>query len=235
MDFRPPRQTAAYLADMLNLTSHHTRFLCILFCVGCLSHHRRPVTSERADVQRLLDRFHTYWLESAHLPVPPLDLTEQTIVDDGLAISVRFVQPEEASWNLYHGDKSRLFNDRAAWIFEVRAESSEPVRWLASETRLEINEEGNIRHPYFTPETLLSSLLEYARIQEKWAIDGDLHHRAGGAGEFRQSYIGLIAESPFEGVIAFERHPEELPIEAMRLTLGLEDSKGQHVVSWLFE
>jgi hypothetical protein len=152
-----------------------------------------------------------------------------------LRVEVTPIRAEEAVWNQYPGPELRLFNNQAGWFFKVTAVGQGPVKWVPTGTKLEINEATNTRYPYVSPETLLTPLLEHGRLQEQWALEGDLHLRAGSALEFRAAYLPPHPQITAEGVIAFAKWVDPGPIHSMRLTLAFLDDDGLHRLQWVFE
>lgn len=175
-------------------------------------------------------------LEPARIPPPSVAPAEPLEVD-GISATARLLRPEEAEWNRWTSKGSRLFNNRAAMLFEIRIEGPAPVRWRPEGTRLELNDQRTILTPAPSGEVMLGELLFYAYLEEQWAIEGDLVDRTRGAGPFRAAYLPAITEEgPLVGVLAFPLGESyDVHVVAMRLTLAVATAKGTRDLVWLFE
>ena len=235
------RQTGPYLARTSKLTSVARRFFLLTAVSGSLAVTCRPLRpttldiTDRAQAQQQLDRFRDLWLYPAHIPDPPVDLSNRTHREGLFEVTVHPIRPEAAFWNQYAGSELRLFNNRAGWFFEVAATGNGSVRWVPTGSKLEINTATDVRFPFVSPETLLEPLIEHARLQEEWMLDGDLHLRAGRAREFRASYLSAAERTSIHGVVGFGRLMDPGPIHSMRLTMAFQDDDGLHRVQWVFE
>lgn len=190
---------------------------------------------ERAQVAEQLDAFRDFWLAPAHLPAPPVELAEPTVRVDGVVGTLRRVRAEDEDWNQFPAGDLRLFNDRAAWMFAVHLTGTGEVRWVPEGSRLDVNVDDDPHLPASSPELLLQPLVDAARRQERWVLDGDLHVRLREARAFRAAYLPTSSAPVLDGVVAFPRRDGDGPVAAMRVTLQVEDDEGLHTLSWLFE
>ncbi|MBX2800036.1 MAG: hypothetical protein KTR31_20330 [Myxococcales bacterium] len=157
--------------------------------------------------------------------------------------TARPLRPEDAPWNRWPTGGHRLFNNRAALLFEVSIRSDEPLVWLPAGTTLELNDEHTVVPAAETTEALLADLLSHAFLEEQWSIPGDLVDRARGAGPFRAAYLPLHAQDgAMEGIMAFPlwagpgRSLAELHVVAVRLTVkvGMGSEEEADLV-WVFD
>ena len=195
-----------------------------------------PPTSERADVEEELDAFRAYWLAPARVAPPTIDFEERLAEAGPVQGSALPIRAEEASWNTWSGDESRLFNNRAAHLFRVEVRGPGPLRWVPGGTSLELNVEGDGLRPAPAADDVLGPLLIWAKAQAEWTADGDLVERTRAAGPFRSAYLPLSAEdSPLEGLIAFPIDEPDHHVVALRLTVEVEAAGVRHQLSWLYD
>lgn len=192
--------------------------------------------SQRIVVAEDLSRFERYWLAPARIAPPTVAFEWREATADGLEARVRPLRPEEAEWNSWPGGHSRLFNNRAALLFEVVIEGSGPLRWVPEASTLELNDEASRIPAAASPDELLVPLLRAALVQEQYGVEGDLVDRTRGAGPFRARYLPLSATRPrLEGIVAFPLEEPEQHVVAFRLTLRVHDGAGSHDLTWLYE
>jgi hypothetical protein len=151
---------------------------------------------------------------------------------------VRLLRPEEASWNRWVDGQLRLFNNRAALLFEITLQGPGPLAWDPESARLEVNDERTVLLAAGSAEILLAELLFYAYLERQWGFDGDLVNRTRAAGAFRMAYAPTVEPGDtLSGVIAFPL--AELPsaphVVALRLTLAVTADDGVHVLVWVFD
>lgn len=193
-----------------------------------------PVDRESAAAE--LDAFERTWLDPARIPPPTVSMDAREATDGAVRVTVTPLRPEDAAWNTWPGPTLRLFNNRAALLFEVSVEASGPVRWIPERTGLELNVEGDPIAPAQTADELLVPVLRAALLQESYGLSGDHVERTRGAGPFRSGYLALgHAEPPLVGLIGFPLHDPEQHVVAMRLTLAVEAADGPHTLVLLYE
>jgi len=191
--------------------------------------------AEQQAAREELDRFERLWLGPAHIAPPNVAFEGQEQADEQVTVSVRPLRPEDADWNTWPGPAVRLFNNRAALLFEVEAVGRGSLKWMPEGTFLELNTEGNPLDPARTPDEVLLPLLRAALVQEEWGLDGDLVERTRAAGPFRAAYLPTEAtRSPLRGVVAFPLPEPELHVVALRLTLAVEAPDGPHAFSFVY-
>jgi len=225
-------------------------FLIFPMILGCGPRTTQVVEPQvRADTKQVLARFMRYRLEPAAVAPPSIEGTPLLVVVNDISGSAVPIRAESADWNQWPGTSSRLFNNRAALLFELEITSGEAVRWVPERTRLELNHEGNLLRAAPTQEVLLEDLLFWAYHQERNVLDGDLALRARAAGPLREAYLPITPERLLTGIVAFplvtspenERYyvdmdPSDFHIVSMRLTVAVRDPRGEIVeLVWLFE
>lgn len=192
--------------------------------------------TEQQEASEELDRFARLWLDPAHIAPPNVAFEAREATAGSAVVRVRPLRPEDADWNAWPGESLRLFNNRAALLFEVDVEGPAPLRWLPDETALELNVEGDALFPARTPDEVLVPLLRAALIQEQWALDGDYVERTRAAGPFRDAYLPTAAsDRPIRGVVAFPLRDPELHVVALRVTVGVSTPEGVEHLSFLYE
>ncbi len=228
------------------------KVLATLTVIACAGHRTTRVEeAHQRQAHAALERFIQFRLEPARLPPPSIHQPEAVATDGTLRGVARLLLAEEAPWNRWPGPTLRLFNNRAAHLFEVRVEAGGlPIRWIPERSYLELNVSGNAFRAAPTAEVLIEELLFWAFQQERALLDGDLVDRARAAGELRRVYLPLKPTTRLEGLIAFpltrppwdargdnpvEPAPYELHVVAMRLTIGLEVDGTPTELVWTFE
>ncbi|HHO50731.1 MAG TPA: hypothetical protein ENK18_07600 [Deltaproteobacteria bacterium] len=176
--------------------------------------------------------------------VAPMSIAHDTQrIEVGAVIArARSVRPEDAAWNRWASGGVRLFNNRAAHLFEIRVVGRGPLSWVPEHTQLELNDETVIVPAAETTEAMLTDLLYMAFLEQRWSLEGDLVERARSAGPFRSAYLPLYQdEGALEGVIAFPLlGPDgsslaDLHVVAARLTVQiLVDGRPTELV-WVFD
>ena len=216
---------------------------------GCAKRSTQIVDpSTRSETESILERYERFRLEPAKVAPPSIGDRSAYVATGPLTGTAELVRPEDAEWNQWPGPTLRLFNNRAALLFQVEIASDEPVRWLPERTQLELNREGNVFRAAESQEVLLEDLLFWAYHQERNVLDGDLALRARAAGPLREAYMTAEEDALLAGLIAFpllqtvenERflkggEPADLHVVSMRLTVGLETPQGRKQLVWLFE
>ncbi|MBW1877969.1 MAG: hypothetical protein JRI25_03475 [Deltaproteobacteria bacterium] len=191
--------------------------------------------TEQEAAREELERFERLWLNPAHIAPPniPFERREQT--DEQISVAVRPLRPEDADWNTWPGDAARLFNNRAALLFDVEVVGRGSLKWVPEATSLELNTEGDPMRPAHAPDEVLLPLLRAALVQEQWALKGDLVERTRAAGSFRAAYLSTEpARSPLRGVVAFPLRDPERHVIALRITVAVEAEDGPHQFSFLY-
>ncbi len=192
--------------------------------------------ADQASAQEELVAFERSWLEPARIPPPTVTLEEKEAADGAVVVRVNPLRPEDAAWNTWPGSTLRLFNNRAALLFEVTVEADGPVRWIPEATGLELNEVGNPLRPAQTADELLVPVLRAALLQEGYGLEGDYVERTRAAGPFRSAYLGLdAAPAPMHGVIGFPLADPDKHVVALRVTIALQGPDGAHAVPFLYE
>jgi hypothetical protein len=195
-----------------------------------------PSPAEQAPIRDQLAEFARSWLFPAKIAPPNVAFEAHEATDGAITVTVEPLRPEDASWNAWPGPSSRLFNNRAALLFEVTVVSTGPVRWIPDNTGLELNDPGHPLPPARTADELLAPLLRAALFQERYALDGDYVQRTRAAGPFRSAYLPLdAADSPLHGVIGFPLPDPEEQVIALRVTVGVQGKDGPHAVKFLYE
>lgn len=192
--------------------------------------------ADQAEAREELDRFERTWLHPARIAPPNVVFEPRTATRGDLAVTVAPLRPEAAPWNTWPGPTARLFNNRAALLFEVAIEGEGPVRWVPGATTLELNDAGDPLSPARAPDEVLVPLLQAALVQERYGIDGDFVERTRGAGPFRGAYLPTSpVETPVMGLIAFPLTDPEQHVVAFRITLGVEGPDGLRRIPILYE
>lgn len=200
-----------------------------------------PVVVQEAVSERI-EGYRRASLEPAR--VAPMSIThEMQRIEAGAVVArARPLRPEDASWNRWPQGGPRLFNNRAAHLFEIRVVGRGPLRWVPEHTRLELNDETLVVPAAETTEALLTDLLYMAFLEQRWSVAGDLVERARSAGGFRSAYLPMYQdEGALEGVIAFPlleadgSSLADLHVVAARLTVEvLVDGRPTELV-WVFD
>lgn len=174
-----------------------------------------PAPADRAEAAAELEQFEAYWLAPARLAPPTIPFEPQQTAIDGLSVTVRPLLPEDANWNQWRGGELRLFNNRAALMFDVEVAGEGRFRWLPEATRLVINGGRATLPAAASPDELLVPLMRGALLQESAALDGDLVERTRAAGAFRSAYLASAdSGAPAHGVIAFPLGGVEYIVDA---------------------
>jgi hypothetical protein len=216
---------------------------------GCASRSAPGVSDgARKETRAVLGRYERYRLAPAKVAPPSIESRSAYVAAGPITGTAELVLPEEAEWNQWPGPTVRLFNNRAALLFQVEIASDAPVRWVPEKTRLELNREGNVFRAAESQEVLLEDLLFWAYHQERNVLEGDLAQRARAAGPLREAYMPAEEDALLAGLIAFplvetsenERYirggdPADYHVVSMRLTVGLETPQGREELVWLFE
>jgi hypothetical protein len=203
---------------------------------GCPRAGAPPATGERDTVVDRLERYREQSLAPAKIPPPSLDAIEVRVEHGSVVGVARVVSPEDAAWNRWVDGGPRLFNDRAAVVFDLHIDGRGPVTWDPGGTLLEVNDERTVLGVAASAEVLLAELLFHAYLEEQWAVPGDLVNRTRGAGPFRSAYLAAIGDTGLAGVVAFPLGAETpVHVVAMRLTMLVTDDEGRHELIWVFE
>jgi hypothetical protein len=180
--------------------------------------------------------FSAYWLDPAQVPPPTIAFESRTATDGTVEVTVTPIRAEDAPWNQWEGEGARLFNNRAAHLFEVSIAGRDDVRWIPEASGLELNVEGSPTPPHRHPDNLLVPLLEYARQQERWLLSGDLMARTRAAGPFRAAYMPIgVHSQTVRGVVAFPIVDPQQLVVGLRVTLAAEDATGPHTVTFTYD
>lgn len=181
--------------------------------------------------------FVAHALSPARVAPPTIDFEPRVAhVADAVLIATP-LRPEDAAWNAWPGPTSRLFNNRAALLFEVRLEPSHPIAVSPAAARVFLgpaDEAGLPAAP--SPDVLLLPLLRAALVEARWGLRGDLVERTRSAGAFREVWLpsGPLT-SPTTGVIAFPLPDPERHMTSVRLELELVDRSGPHRAVWTWD
>jgi hypothetical protein len=193
---------------------------------------------DRIAVGERLAAFRQQTLAPAHVPPPSLSQTSQQVSDGSVQGQARLLRPEEAAWNRWVDGEMRLFNNRAALLFEITLQGPGPLGWDPESARLEINDESTVLLAAGSAEVLLAELLFHAYLEQQWGFDGDLVNRTRAAGAFRMAYAPTLApDDTLSGVIAFPLLdlPAMPHVVALRLTLTITAEDGVHVLVWVLD
>lgn len=205
---------------------------------------RSPATPEVAldEVVARLDDYRSRALSPARVAPPAITFEPVEIEAGRVHATARALRPEDAPWNQWPGGGPRLFNNRAALLFELRIEAPGATAWLPEATWLELNDAETVVPAAETTEALLEELLYWAFMEERWLAGGDLVDRARGAGPFRGAYLPLHAsDGVLEGVVAFPMGVEpgvslaDLHVVAVRLTVGILSDDGEQQLVWVID
>ena len=213
-----------------------------LVFAGC-PHPVAPAPAQDEEIVReRIAEFRARALDPARIPPPSVGAEELPAQSGPVRATARPVRPEDVDWNHWPGGGARLFNNRAALLFEVRIEGTGPIRWVPAATRLEINDAGTTIQASSSGELLLGELLVNAYLEERYGLDGGLVDRTRAAGPFRAVYLPLAsADGVLDGVLAFPlvadgRAIGDEHIVALRLTVGVVDeTDGAATLVWVFE
>ena len=189
------------------------------------------------EVVSRLDAWRGAALAPARVAPPAISFAEQPLAAGRVSAVARPLRPEDAEWNRWPEGGPRLFNNRAALLFDLRIEGPGPATWLPEATFLELNDAETVVPAAETTEALLGELIYWAFMEERWLSGGDLVDRARGAGPFRAAYLPLHADDGvLEGVVAFPLGAlADLHVVAVRLTVGVVTDEGPQELVWVIE
>ncbi len=201
---------------------------CLLPLIAC---GRRgaglQVAFERAEVQQTLDAFSEYWLAPSGVAPPVIEFERMTVTNQGVTMQILPIRAEEAAWNQWPDATLRLFNNRAAYLFEVRLSAEGPLQWVPERSGLELNKPGAPLRAAESPEELLQPLLAAALDQERYVIDGDLVERTRAAGPFRALYMPVGGQdTQVSGIVAFPLDDGEQHVVGLKVTIGVNGPNG---------
>ena len=233
------------------LTRLPSQFFCILLCLllcSCVTNRiQAPVPQQQTEVAQTVERYIQYSLMPAKSAPPTLQIVGEQ-QEGPLKGEATLVFAEEQSWNQWPDGSSRLFNNRAALLFQIAIHTEEPLVWRWDLSTLELNHEGNTVLPSPSAEPLLQDLLFWAFHQEKQLLQGDLINRSRGSGALRSAYLHTpVLHEPIEGLIAFPLYssknsvlqdladPSTYHIVSMRLTCVFERSGELQTIVWTFD
>ena len=177
-------------------------------------------------------------LAPAHLPPPSVDGGTRTVGDGVVSVTVRPVRAEDQAWNRWGaGPELRLFNNAAAWLFEVEVTGPGPLGWIPGRTILEVNDPGRGLPALASPEPLLDPLVGHAWLEADGGGPVELAERTRAAGPFRAAWLPLrVDEGPLSGVIGFPiGAAADVHVVAFRLTLALESAGVEHSLVAVFD
>lgn len=199
----------------------------VCFLTGCIrAIGPIPAAADREEARERLQRFTEAWLEPAVVAPPTVSFEPQLAEAEGLTGRARLVLAEDAEWNRWP-DGLRLFNNRAAYFFEVEVAGAGKVAWVPGDTRLECNEEGEGIRASSDPDVFLFPLQQAAVHASMLVIDADFADRARAAGDFRSGYMtGRHAQERVDGLIGFQTEDPSLHVVAMRLTVAVRTEQG---------
>ncbi|MFT7518816.1 MAG: hypothetical protein ACI9MC_000948 [Kiritimatiellia bacterium] len=204
--------------------------------IACRPHPTR-VPAPATDVSQP-DEFQAFrkaWLAPAYVVRPTIEFTALRSDTPGLEAFATPVMPEDARWNRWP-DGSRLFNNRAAWLFEVHIEGDHRLRWMPAGTKLELNEPGDGLSPSRLPDDLIRPLLVAALEEERSFVDGDLVQRTRAAGPFRSAYMPLSEQhGTLRGLVAFPTGGAWKHVTGLRLSVTLAVDDRPTSISWTFD
>jgi hypothetical protein len=217
-------------------------FLVALTVIACQTRATRVVVGEeRAETEDVLEQFVAWRLAPAQVAPPTLTRRTALATTPDVSGTVELLLAEDEPWNQWPGRTARLFNNRAAHLFQVELVADGPITWLPERTQLELNEPGNVLRPAASQEELLEELLFWAYHQERQVLEGDLVERTRAAGALRDAYLPRSAnDGMLTGILAFpleitpeterflgDGDPADYHVVAMRLTLGLIGPDGR--------
>lgn len=220
-------------------------FLSAAFLLGCPRLAAPPSSADRTRVVERIAAYRADMLDNARIPPPSVDPGPRSSSDGAVSGTAAPLRPEDAPWNQWIDGGPRLFNNRAALLFDVAFTGPGPLAWDASAARLEVNDERTVIAAAPSAEVLLGELLFNAYLEEQWGVDGDLLNRTRGAGPFRAAYLPDVGEADaLTGVIAFplsasndpsSTDRSEIHVVAMRLTVPITAADGPHELVWVFD
>jgi hypothetical protein len=190
---------------------------------------------ERLAIAEELQWFRETWLAPARIAPPTVPRRAVETTNENIRATAQLLLPEEASWNTWDTPGGRLFNNRAAHLFEVVIEGEGLLRWIPTETLLELNTEGNAHRASRSSEDLLMPLFRAAIDEERAVLDGDLVARTRAAGPFRSAYMPSEANGLLRGLIAFPNSTNTLHVVAMRLTVVIEREGRRVPLVWTLD
>lgn len=193
-----------------------------------------PAAADREEGRERLARFERAWLQPAKVAPPTVSFEPQLVEAEGLTAKVRLVLPEEADWNEW-SEGLRLFNNRAAYFFEVSVAGEGKISWIPADTVLERNSEDDRLGAAGDPDDFLFPLQQAAIHSAMLVIDSDYSDRARAAGPFRAAYLSRRGgKDRLEGLIGFQAEDTYRHVVAMRLTLAVRTDVGVRnlVVEW---
>ncbi|MEQ1504899.1 MAG: hypothetical protein ABMB14_21890 [Myxococcota bacterium] len=212
----------------------------MVLLAGCPKVGPSTAPADRDQVIARLEAYRSQSLAPARIPPPSLDEPAREADQDGVHGLARLVRSEDADWNRWIDGGPRLFNNRAAVLFDLTIEGRGTVVWDPDRTRLEVNDERTVLLASASAEGLLGELLFHAYLEEQWAVGGDLVNRTRAAGPFRAAYLPGVGDGALSGVVAFplgdaEHDWSELHVVALRLTVPVTDDAGRHDLVFVFD
>lgn len=192
------------------------------------------LSAQKERFEELRDQIRAVRLVTRQTPAPSTSLAPQTQEHGGVRATVAPISAEGQAWNVWPDGTARLFNDGVGYLWVVSIEAAGSTRWSAPDTHLAVNDTELVFEPMVDPEAILDHLVQGARIEAAFGIDGDLGARVAASGAFRDAYLDdSPAKGAHSGVLLFPAPASDLHAMAMQLTLGV-DVAGQGVEEFVF-
>ncbi|MBT3221019.1 MAG: hypothetical protein HN348_18190 [Proteobacteria bacterium] len=214
-----------------------------LLLTSCGGRKRIPPVSavEQAEAREALGEFVEYWLAPANIAPPTIEFSEKTVQSGRVSGTAKPLRPEDAPWNQWSDETSRLFNNRIGYFFEIRLDidGTEEIRWLPNQTWLEINEPGGALRPATKADELLGPLQNAALHEIGLVLEGDLVDRTRAAGPFRASYLPSSGEGSLSGTVGFpHKNPStdaDRHVVGVQLMVEVEVGDEAFDLVWVFD
>jgi hypothetical protein len=189
-----------------------------------------PVTE---DARAVLDDFARTWLAPARVAPPTIDDVAVATEQGDVRATLTPLRPEDAWWNQWSGGTARLFNNRAALLFDVVVEAPGFVVFLPDASSVRLNRDEDVIVAAANPDELLVPLLGAAMLQEREGEVGDLVERTRAAGPFRSAYLPVRSDTGrMTGVVAFPLDDPNRHMTRVRVTLAFGTPDGRVDLSW---
>ena len=130
----------------------------------------------------------------------------------------------------------RLFNNRAAHLFQFTVRGTGSLQWIPDETRLHLNWPEVSLEPALRADDLLEPLRKVALTEQQWMIPTDYTKRHRNAGAFRSKYLPIEPRpNQISGIIAFPIANDSRHVVAMQIDFVVQTNRGPVSFSWIYD
>ena len=197
--------------------------------LSCAHRSLSAPTPDREEVAQELSDFEHEWLEPARVAPPTVDFEPHRVSDGPYSATLRLVLPEDARWNQWTAGSVRLFNNRAAYLFDVQVEGPGALQWLPDRTTLTLNTDERSVRAVALPDELLEPLMSAALWQERFGLPGDLVARTRAAGPFRSEYLSRgDGAGRLHGTLAFLLPDPDRQVVDLTVVVTVMTADGPH-------